>query len=79
MALLVAWVSFGVCVFLSVVCSALYLDVRGQRRALRALHARVDALSSDVSSGPPTPRATRSGDDGRRTSSRPPPEVRVER
>jgi hypothetical protein len=48
MALLVAWLSLGVCGLLSAVCFLLYSDRKGQQKALAALQSEVAALSRDV-------------------------------
>ncbi len=48
MALLIAWVSLATTALLAGLCFALYADGRGQRRAVQALHAAVDALQGKV-------------------------------
>ena len=59
MALLVAWVSLGACVLLSLACFGLYVDRAGQRRALAALQRQLAGLRREIASlvraGDPAP------------------------
>ncbi len=63
MALLLAWVSLGVCMLLVAACVALYVDAKGARETLAAwksaTEARLESYAARlaaVEGGPPSPR-----------------------